>query len=285
MTIECRYAPSKRRAPRSNILGCAVDWTMGRHRLHLIFLPLRAATQNPYLHFAADFLLEVGKAALITGVIAWVLEIAHVASYFEDRLFRVFMNPRFLEKLDRQKTLPEIHRAITTHLFGGTDDPEARDYYRYLTRHHMRLAGETYRKNLNLTIEIESLPERPNVRATTFVTYAIVPASLSGPAKYRNPSPQRHDPIHGLEIEKHVEEWTSQVLYPHGRVLKNEEYRTSGGSRRRSPLGGDLLVAGRSTRRGLRRFGSWPLGRDIPDFSLGRRRDVPGAVKPEGHNL
>lgn len=193
--------------------------------LILIFLPVREAFWHPYVEFAADFFLEVGKAALITGGIAWLLEIAHVAAYFEDRLFRVFMNPRFLQKLD-DRTLRDVHRAISTFLFGGPDDTEAQDYYRYLTEHHMRLAGETYRRNMDVTFEIEPWGEPPVIKTTTVITYTVVPVASSSvaPQIYKVPSPFVIDAVAGTAPRDHIVEWTSTVIYQDGTKTTDEKY-------------------------------------------------------------
>lgn len=197
--------------------------------LILIFLPLAGVTTNPYLHFAEEFLVEIGKALLITGAIAWILEIAHVVAYFEDRLFRVFMNPRFLSKLDRTVTLPGVHRAISTYLFGGTDDPEAQDYYEYLTRYHARLAGEAYRRNMDVTVEIEPHGQLPMTKTTSVVTYTVIPVSPGADQKekYKVPSPMIFDALAGLTPDQHMQEWRSTVIYKKdGKIIRDDKWKT-----------------------------------------------------------
>jgi len=189
------------------------------------FLALAGITENPYVHFVEEFLIEIGKALIITGAIAWILEIAHVVAYFEDRLFRVFMNPRFLSKLDRTVTLPGVHRAISTYLFGGTDDSEAQDYYDYLTRYHARLAGETYRRNMDVTVEIEPHGDPPMTKTTSITTYTVIPVG-DQKERYKVPSPMEIDKVADLIAEKHVQEWTSTVIYKKDeKIIRDDKWK------------------------------------------------------------
>jgi hypothetical protein len=167
-----------------------------------------------------DLLLEAGKALLITGAIAWVLEVAHVVSYVEDRLFRVFLSTRFLAKLSLD-TLGEVHRAVTKFLVGGPDDADGESFYSYLRNHHIKLAGETYRRNLDVTVEIEPHGDAPTVKQTTIVQYTVVPIRTRGTTKYRVPSPLVVDAIPGVKAEDHVSEWLSRVLYQSGKTIEN----------------------------------------------------------------
>jgi hypothetical protein len=86
----------------------------------------------------------------------------------------------------------------------------------------MTFAGEPFRRNMDVSVEIEPDGPPPRIKFTLITTYSVV--SVGEGTRYKVPSPTLVDILPGLPNEDHVVEWKSRVIPRGGQAIENAHY-------------------------------------------------------------